>query len=230
MDAVASLSDINPQDIEAISVLKDASSTAIYGARGANGVIIITTKGSSDASEPSQNISINFKSSAGVSMIPRHLDLMDAEQYGIYRNEYFQHSGTSSSMNLNTPLSNLSVKTPFGFGEGTNWIKDVSRVAPYQNYSISANGFQGKQKFYAPFSYNDEQGVIQESGKQNFTGTLNVTNDLFKWLRIYANLRYQYRLQDNLRTSIGSGGWNYAAQYLSPLIEPSDSYNQCKLS
>lgn len=225
MDAVASLSDINPQDIESISVLKDASSTAIYGARGANGVIIITTKGSSDAAEPAQNISINFKSSAGFSMIPRHLDLMDAEQYGIYRNEYFQHSGISPNMNLDTPLSNLSVKTPFGYGEGTDWIKDISRVAPYQNYSISANGFQGKQKFYAALSYNDEQGVIQESGKQNFTGTLNVTNDLFKWLRIYANLRYQYRLQDNLRTSIGSGGWNYAAQYLSPLILPSSSYN-----
>ena len=230
MDAVAALSDINPQDIESISVLKDASSTAIYGARGANGVIIITTKGSSDASEPSQNLSINFKSSAGISMIPRHLDLMDAEQYGIYRNEYYQHSGTSSSMNLQTPLNGLSVKEPFGFGEGTNWIKDVSRVAPYQNYSLSANGFQGKQRFYAALSYNDEQGVIQESGKQNFTGTLNVTNDIFKWLRIYANLRYQYRLQDNLRTSIGSGGWNYAAQYLSPLIEPTDSYNPLETS
>ena len=223
--AVAGLGDINPQDIESISVLKDASSTAIYGAEGANGVIIITTKGSSDASEPTQNLSINFKSSAGISMIPRHLDLMDAEQYGIYRNEYVQHSGTSPNMNLDTPISNLSVKTPFGDGEGTNWIREVSRMAPYQNYSLSANGFQGKQKFYAALSYNDEQGVIQESGKQNFTGTLNVTNDFFKWLRIYANLRYQYRLQDNLTTSIGSGGWNYAAQYLSPLIKTSSSYN-----
>lgn len=223
--AVAGLGDINPQDIESISVLKDASSTAIYGAEGANGVIIITTKGSSDASEPSQNLSINFKSSAGISVIRKHLDLMDAEQYGIYRNEYVQHSGTSSNMNLDTPISHLSVKTPFGDGEGTNWIREVSRVAPYQNYSLSANGFQGKQKFYAALSYNNEQGIIQESGKQNFTGTLNITNDFFKWLRIYANLRYQYRLQDNLTTSIGSGGWNYAAQYLSPLIKTSSSYN-----
>ena len=111
--AVAGLGDINPQDIESISVLKDASSTAIYGAEGANGVIIITTKGSSDASEPAQNIAINFKSSAGISTIRRHLDLMDAEQYGIYRNEYVQHSGTSSNMNMDTPISNLSVKTPF---------------------------------------------------------------------------------------------------------------------
>ena len=225
MDAVSSLSDINPSDIEAISVLKDASSTAIYGARGANGVIIITTKGSSDTSDSGTNLAINFKATAGFSMLPRNLDLMNAEEYGIYRNEYFQHIGTSASMNMTTPLSNLSVKTPFTNGEGTNWIEDVSRIAPYQSYSLSVNGFRGKTKFYAGVSYNDEQGIIKQSGKRNLTGTLNVTNDVFKWLRLYANLRYQYRWQDNFLTSIGGGGIYYAAQYLSPLIKPSDSYN-----
>lgn len=225
MDAVHSLSDINPADIEAISVLKDASSTAIYGARGANGVIIITTKGSSDTSDPAQNIAINFKAAGGVSMLPRNLDLMNSEQFGIYRNEYYQHIGTSSRMNMNTPLSDMSVKTPFTNGEGTNWIEDVSRVAPYQNYSISMNGFQGRQKFYAALSYSDEQGIIKESGKQNFTGTLNITNKLFDWLSVYSNLRYQYRLQDNFLTAIGGGGIYYAAQYLSPLINANDAYN-----
>ena len=225
MDAINSLSDINPSDIESISVLKDASSTAIYGARGANGVIIITTRGSADASDPGQNLSISFRATGGVSSLPRNLDLMNAEEYGIYRNEYVQHSGTSSNMNMNTPLSGLSVKTPFGMGEGTNWIADICRVAPYQNYSVSVNGFAGKQKFYAALSYSDEQGIIKQSGKQNITGTLNVTNDMFKWLRVYANLRYQYRLQDNFLTQIGGGGIYYAAEYLSPLIKPSDSYN-----
>ncbi|MBP5637037.1 MAG: TonB-dependent receptor plug domain-containing protein, partial [Bacteroidales bacterium] len=76
MDAVGSLNDVNPADIEAISVLKDASATAIYGARGANGVIIITTKGSTDSSQGSQNIAITFHSTVGVSMLPRNLDLM----------------------------------------------------------------------------------------------------------------------------------------------------------
>ena len=225
MDAVNSLSDINPSDIEAISVLKDASATAIYGARGANGVIIITTKGSADASEPLQNISISFKAQAGVSHLPRNLDLMNSEQYGIYRDEYVQHAGLSANMTMTAPISNLSVKTPFTNGAGTDWIGDVSRVAPYQNYSLSMNGFQGKQKFYAALSYSDEQGIIKASGKKNITGTLNITNDMFKWLRVYANLRYQYRLQDNFLTSIGGGGIYYAAQYMSPLINPSSSYN-----
>lgn len=224
-DAVSSLNDINPADIEAISVLKDASATAIYGSRGANGVIIITTKGSSDSSDSAQNFSLTFKGNGGVSVLPRNLDLMDAEQYGIFRNEYYQHIGTSASMNMNTPLSGLSVKTPFTMGEGTDWIGDVVRVAPYQNYNLSMNGFNGRQKFYASLSYSDEQGIIQKSGKQNFTGTLNVSNKVFNWLTLGAYLRYQYRLQDNFLTQIGGGGINYAAQYLSPLITPSDSYN-----
>ena len=225
MDENFSLNDINPSDIEAISVLKDASSTAIYGARGANGVIIITTKGSSDTADPAQNIAITFKASAGVSTLPRNLDLMDVTEYGIYRNEYYQHSGASGSMDANTPLSNMSVKTPFTNGTGTDWIKDVTRVAPFQNYSLSMNGFQGKTKFYAGLSYSDEQGIIKKSGKQNITGTLNVNNKVFKWLTLYATLRYQYRLQDNNLTTIGGGSWQYAAQYLSPLISPKDSYN-----
>ena len=225
MDAVSSLSDINPNDIEAISVLKDASSTAIYGARGANGVIIITTKGSQDSNAQMQNISMSFKATGGVSQLPRNLDLMNSEQFGIYRNEYFQHAGVSPNMNNYTPLSNLSVKTPFTNGPGTDWIEDVSRIAPYQNYSFSMNGFQGKQKFYAALSYSDEQGIIKKSGKKNYTGTLNITNRVFNWLSLYANLRYQYRQQDNFLTSIGGGGIYYAAQYLSPLINPSDSYN-----
>ncbi len=225
MDAVSSLSDINPSDIEAISVLKDASATAIYGARGANGVIIITTKGSSDASDPAQNIAITFKGSGGVSMLPRNLDLMNAEEFGIFRNEYYQHIGTSANMNMNTPLSGLSVKTPFTNGEGTDWIGDVTRVAPYQNYSISMNGFNGKQKFYAALSYSDEQGIVKASGKKNITGTLNVSNKLFKWLTVNSNLRYQYRLQDNFLTAIGGGGIYFAAQYLSPIIKATDAYN-----
>ena len=162
-DAVSSLNDINPADIEAISVLKDASATAIYGARGANGVIIITTKGSADSSDSAQNFSLTFNGRGGVSFLPHNLDLMDAEQYGIYRNEYYQHIGTSASMNMNTPLSGLSVKTPFSYGEGTNWIQDVSRVAPYQDYTVSMNGFNGRQKFYASLSYSDEQGIIKKS-------------------------------------------------------------------
>lgn len=223
MDAVTSLSDINPSDIESISVLKDASSTAIYGARGSNGVIIITTKGSDD-SVPQQKISVTLRANAGVSLLPGKLDLMNAEQYGIYRNEYYQHNGLSGNMNMQTPISELSVKAPFDWAT-TDWIGDITRPAPYQNYNLSLNGFQGKQKFYASLGYNDEQGIILKSGQQNYTATLNLSNKAFDWLTLNCYVRYQYRTQDNNLTAIGGGGIYYGAMYLSPLIDPGDSYN-----
>lgn len=223
MDAVPSLSDIHPSDIESISVLKDASSTAIYGSRGSNGVILITTKGSGQA-DPKQRITVSLKAQAGVSTLPRNLELMDATQFGIYRNEYVQHSGTSSSMNLNTPISGLSVKNPFD-RVSTDWIESITRVAPYQNYHLSMNAFQGRQKLYASFSYNDEQGIIKKSGKQNYTATMIYNNKIFDWFNLNATLRYQYRTQANNLTKIGGTGIYNSAMYLSPLINPANSYN-----
>ena len=223
MDAVPSLSDIHPSDIESITVLKDASSTAIYGSRGSNGVILINTKGANDQ-ELRQRISINFKAQAGFAMLPRSLDLMNATEFGIYRNEYFQHSGTSSKYNNQTPVSGLSVKNPFD-REGTDWINSVSRVSPYQNYHLALNAFQGKQKIYASLSYNDEQGIIKKSGKQNYTANLIYNNAIFDWLNLRATVRYQYRTQENNATKIGGTGIYNSAIYLSPLIDPANSYN-----
>lgn len=223
MDAVPSLSDIHPSDIESVTVLKDASSTAIYGSRGSNGVILINTKGANDQ-QLRQRISLNFKAQAGVAMLPRNLDLMNATEFGIYRNEYYQHSGTSSKYNNQTPISGLSVKNPFDRGE-TDWIRSVSRVAPYQNYHLALNAFQGKQKIYASLSYNDEQGIIKKSGKQNYTANLIYNNAIFDWLNLRATVRYQYRTQENNATKIGGTGIYNSAIYLSPLIDPANSYN-----
>ena len=228
-DIVTSLNDINPSDIEAISVLKDASATAIYGSRGSNGVIIITTKGTSD-NDPVQSVSVTVRAQGGFSQLPGSLDLMDATQFSLYRNQYYQLQGVSASMNLETPVSGLSVKNPMDRGTGTDWIGSVSRVAPYQNYLISLSAHQGKQKVYASLSYNDEQGIIVKSGKQNYTGVLNLSNKLFPWLTVGANLRYQFREQQNNLTSIGGAGTHYSAIYLSPLSNPSDSHNPLNTS
>lgn len=224
MDAISSLDEINPNDVESISVLKDASSTAIYGARGANGVILITTKGTSDSSGL-QTFSVNFRAQGGVSTLPKKLDIMNATEYALYRDEYMQYSGTSASMNAASPVSELSVKDPYSKGAGTDWLGEVSRVAPYQDYTLSCNGFMGKQKFYASLSYNNNRGIIKNSGVENYTASLNVTNTVLKWLTLNANLRYQFRHSDNNVTAIGGTGIYYAAMYISPLINPSQSYN-----
>lgn len=229
VDAISSLSDINPADVEAISVLKDASATAIYGSRGSNGVILITTRGTSDT-DPVQNVSINFRAQGGISSLPRRLDIMEAAEFGVYRNQFYQLSGTSASMGIETPVSGLSVKNPFDRGPGTDWVGNVSRVAPYQNYNLSLSAHQGKQKVYASLGYSDEQGIIMKSGKQNYTGVLNLSNKVFEWLTLTANLRYQFRHQQNNLTSIGGSGIYSSAIYLSPLTDPAASYNQLNMS
>lgn len=224
MDAVSDINDINPSDIENISVLKDASATAIYGARGANGVILITTKGGMD-SQISQNFSVSLKMQGGVSWLPRPLDLMNASEFAIYRDMYMQYAGINANYTMQTPVSGLSVHDPYSKGDGTDWQQAVTRVAPYQNYLLSFNGFNGKSKFYASLGYNDEQGIIKKSGKQNFTGVLNVSNNPFKWLTLAANLRYQMRKQQNNVTTMGGTGIYNGAIYISPLIDAADSYN-----
>lgn len=95
MDAIHDLNDINSDDIASISVLKDASSTAIYGSRGANGVILITTK--MGMGPKNEKTNVTFKTDMGFSQLPRHLDIMNATEFAIYRNEYASFGGDSQS-------------------------------------------------------------------------------------------------------------------------------------
>lgn len=229
LDAVSDINDISPADIESISVLKDASSTAIYGARGANGVILITTKGSTDTEAPKKP-NITFKADAGISMLPKHLDLMNATEFALYLNDYRQWSAgegvySGAAWYSTEPVSRQSYKDPFSKGAGTNWEKEVSRIAPYQNYTISINGGQGKSKYYAAITYNDNEGIIKKSGEQKLVGTINASTQLFKWLNVSARLRYTYRKNNPLLGSIGGTNIYQSAVYLTPLIDPHDSYN-----
>ena len=136
MNAVTSLSDINTNDIESISVLKDASSTAIYGAQGANGVIIITTK-TGENSTSKANVSLGIK--AGFSELFRTLDLMNAEEFARFNNERQHYNKTSSptpGVGYNPEYVKYPNKylDPSALGEGTDWIDAMtypysSRVA-----------------------------------------------------------------------------------------------------
>ena len=134
VDAIADLNDISPEDIESISVLKDASSTAIYGARGANGVILITTRqGSGSLSRPN----VSFHANIGFSQLPSKLDLMNASEFARYRNDISVFD--SENPKPNTPVSGLTYKDPLSL-TGTDWIDEVTRVGAYQNYALGISG------------------------------------------------------------------------------------------
>jgi TonB-linked SusC/RagA family outer membrane protein len=192
-----SLSDINPADIESIQVLKDASSTAIYGSRGANGVIIITTK----KGMPGKDV-FTYNTEAGFAQLPRYLDMMNAREY-------------AEMVNENTLLSNPNaVNLPYpdaaSLGEGTNWTKEVTRVAPYNNHTISVSGGVPSLRYYVSGNYANQKGVIKASGFERYQGRLNLDKTFSQKLRGGVRLNYSSTVTENNKVDIGSneGWWN----------------------
>lgn len=222
MDAVRDLNDINSADIESVTVLKDASSTAIYGSRGSNGVIIITTKkGRSLGGKPS----ITLKADMGFSQLPRGLDVMNASEFAQYRNDYAYFSSQYENVVEGSPLTKYPYKDPLSLGKGTSWVDEITRTAPYQNYNLSVSGSSEKTSYYASLSYNDTRGIIQNSGLSRITGRINLDHQLLKWLKVGYKGAYTYRDQDANLAEIGGTAYYQAAMYLSPLLDPKSDYN-----
>ena len=211
VDAVSSLSEINPSDIVNISVLKDVSSTAIYGSRGANGVILITTVDDRKAEGKTQ---VTFKSTTGVSYIAGSLDLMDASEYAQWRNMV-----SSSFANSTTPYPN-----PEKFGRGTDWIRELSQTVISQDYYLAVYRNVGGTSFNLSVGYNDTPGVVINSGMKKFSGGLTVNSTITKKLSL--NLKMAYVDINRNRASASITGTNTnAAVYLSPLLKKDDTWN-----
>src|SRR5690606_17393568 len=129
------LNSINPSDIESIEVLKDASATAIYGSRGSNGVVMVTTKrGSSGQSN------INFESYYGSQSVSKKIDLLDAREYAAFINEARINAGGSAYFDGSSPDRPDVAE----LGSGTDWQDLVFRDAPMQNYQLGFNGGDDK--------------------------------------------------------------------------------------
>ena len=219
MDAVSDLGDLNSADIESISVLKDASSTAIYGSRGSNGVIIVTTRQGSTGSKPR----ITFKAEAGISQLPKKLDLMNASEYAQYRNDIALYLSSNTDAVPGAAPSEYPYPDPLSYGQGTDWIGAIMRTAAYQNYNLSLSGGNKEASYYASLGYNDTEGIVKNSGQTRYTGRINLDRQLFKWMKVGYKGSYTYRSQDKLLANIG-GTSTRSAMYLSPLLKKTDYY------
>ncbi len=160
------LSFINPQDIQSIDVLKDASATAIYGARGANGVILITTKrGKAGVS------ALAFSTSIGISKIANPLPVLTAAEF---RAEVPKLGGTIDDQ-----------------GGSTDWQKEVTRSAITQNYNLTLSGGADRLTYYASFGAQLQEGIIKKNQFDRYSGRFNVTQKfLDNRLVLEANLNY----------------------------------------
>ena len=218
MDAVSNFSDIDPAEIKNVTVLKDASSTAIYGSRGANGVIIVTTH-----EAKTNKINITFRSSFQVSTLPRELDMMNASEFAAYRNDYY--TGSSSTRRLWTTASHKQrYKNPASYGEGTDWTDVMLRPAFSQNYFLSLAGGSKSTKVLFSLSYKDQNGIVIATGNETLTGRLKIDHTLFKWLKAGINTNYYMRWRDRNQTAI-SGTGTHAVTNLSPMQDPTDAWD-----
>ena len=219
VDAIADLNDINPEDIESITVLKDASSTAIYGARGANGVILVTTRqGGGSLSKPN----VSFHANIGFNQLPSKLDIMNATEFARYRNDMFMIDHHDPKPN--TPVSGLIYKDPLTL-TGTDWIDEVTRIGMYQNYALGVSGRDKNNNYLISLSYNDNEGILDGTGQQKISGRVKYTRQLYKWMSVTYNGFYTWRKQNPAVTQIGGTSQYRSAQYLSPMIAPNDNFN-----
>jgi len=174
------ISYLNPEDVQSVEVLKDASATAIYGSRGANGVIIITTKkGTID-----QKVQINFNGYYGWQDIQHKISLTNASQYATLVNELNANEGRPPTF-----------QDPNSLGQGTNWQNEVYKTAPTQNYNMSVSGGTDKLTYNISGNYVGQKGII--SGSQYKRMSLRVNNDYFftKNLKVGHNIAYMHDYQ-----------------------------------
>lgn len=166
----APLNALDPGDIESIEVLKDASATAIYGSRGANGVILITTKQGQTG-----DIQVNYSGSVGSQRVSNKLDYLDGEEYMNFINGVRQDQGQTP------PFSQEEINS---IGAGTDWQDAIFRTAPIQDHKISfSGGSEDGTNYYISLNHYDQEGIILSSSMQRYGARMNIshTTDRFNF-------------------------------------------------
>lgn len=157
------LSSINPNDIESISVLKDASATSLYGSRGSNGVIMITTK-----SGKKNKSSYSYSTTQGVGSIAmNNFELLTANQYKQLQAEGMKQAGESNE-DITTALQQQT--------GNTNWFDEVYTPAWFQNYEFTSAGSNDKTSYFLSSQYKDEEGIVHGTDLQRFSTRINISN------------------------------------------------------
>ncbi len=164
------LSNLNPADIESIDVLKDASAGAIYGSRGGNGVVIITTKSGKEGKPK-----ISFTAKYAVQTLAKKLDLLNAKQFAEFSNDARNAAGLLPYPKW-SDLDNI--------GEGTDYQDEIFSPAPYQDYNLSVSGGRNGATYYISGSYTSQDGIINNSGFERINLKVNNDNQVTDWFKM----------------------------------------------
>lgn len=190
------IANINANDIESMTILKDASAAAIYGSNSANGIVLITTKSGS-----SGNQSVKFNTFFGVSQIRRTIDVLNTKQYRELLND------------IGIPYDN-------SWTNYTNWNDEVFKTGYTQSYQFSTSGGNDKSTYFSSIGYLSENGIIHPSRFDRISAVLNLNNNLLPWLKFGTNINIAHNnfkdTPDNL--SSGRGGVVMAALNTPPFL------------
>lgn len=170
------LSSLNMADVERLDVLKDASATAIYGSRGANGVVMITTKrGTEGKGKLAVSANYSFQNATNVP------SLLNAAQYAELSNDMMVNSGR----NPNPEWAN-----PSELGAGTDWMNELLRTGVMQNYTVSYSGGNEKSHYYVSGGFLDQSGIVKSVNYRRFTFQSNSDAQVLKWLKFSNNITF----------------------------------------
>ncbi|WP_236979474.1 TonB-dependent receptor [Membranihabitans maritimus] len=177
------ISFLNPSDIESIDILKDASATAIYGARGANGVVMISTKKGST----NQKSKIEIHSQYGIQFETNRYEMLNARQYAEVANEWLVNSGQEPYFDLNEVQ-----------GPGTNWQDFIFRDAPLNNHTLTFSGGTSKTRFALSGNYFGQNGIIKYSGVEKGSFRLNLDHKFSDKIRWAVNTNLARRERESV--------------------------------
>lgn len=198
---------LNPGDIEKIDILKDASAQAIYGAQGANGVVLITTK-RGRAGEGR----INYEAYFGQQRVPTRLNLMDLSQFAQYNNEVLREIADVTGSGF-TPIGEY--QNPSILGRGTDWQDAIFQPGNIQNHQLSFSGGQEKTTYYLGLNYFEQEGTIIGSDYDRLSLRFNLDHQIKSWLKVGISSN---AARSNQRTTLtnGSDGIVNVASFNSP--------------
>ena len=227
-------SQVDPEDVAQLSVLKDASATAVYGVRGANGVIVITTK-----SGRSGRTNINYRNQFGFSFLVDYIDMMNSEQ-----NLQYQLQCVMSEPNSNFyPMMQYLKREMDGTASeadlarlakaratDTDWMDLMTQTGFLQEHSVSVSGGSDKTRFFISGSYLPQQGILKKSSLDRYSTRFNIDHKATKWLDLGLKATVGYSKTNFADPEAGAGRQNWGNPWFTTLLaypyeSPDDWYN-----
>ena len=206
------MSSLDPAEIETIDVLKDASATAIYGARGANGVVVITTK---NGSKGTGKATVTFDAYAGVKTLAKKLDVLDPYEFVMldYERTLWRIRTGDDAEGITRWNSRYGtygdIASNYVGREGLDWQEEtLGRTAVTQNYRVAVSGNTDKMSYSLAYSYYDEEGAMVYSGMKKHNISFNLNHEVNKWLTVNSRISYDQRKVEGMGTSEGGDRFN----------------------